>query len=858
MRAKTAALSDLSTLQARLLRALDSCATEADIVQVLFQLLRPTFGYDVITLHVLEREGWYHAVGTDEGVLQDRFRGHIAGSVTKPFYQAGKTAVIHDQGPVGATSRGPGIGRHPAGALWVPIRQRGELIASILYQSYEARDAAPEELAFLESLHQHLGVLVANAYLNEVTRDQSVRLAALNAIAKELAATREAGQVLGALDRTLRQLFRVDAVMLATREGRDRPPSLLELGSDGQLREKRLEQDPAGVAVVRTFRNRRSRLELSGGSSQVAVPVREAGRIRAVIAIRADAPDAYESSTVSFLEQIADQVAIALRNSAANTALEAQRRRLEVVNVVGRRLASSLDEWSIARVLREELARHLRFDIFILAIVHDGPEGPTTRGFAYDRGRERSVPPVPLAAAGPSRRAFETGRPVLVTDAPWATGIEARRPRDETWVLDPSAAVFVARSRQKRVVARSLVWVPVRSDERIVALLSLQSYRPDAFGDEEVKLLQDVAAHVGLALTNAEHFGAVQAERRRLEVMAAFTQVDPSEPGPARAQIGGLVERALESWNGALWLYEGGLLTRQGTQEEPEVTGAVPADLTWVPVEVGGAVTGYVVAREPAADAPELPQLMQVLAAQVGMVLARIELIEAKDLMLRAIGHELRSPAAAMRATLETFSDLGDSVAGEQRQVLLAEAYAMSERLLGLVEAQLLVAQLEVGSFRPAPAAVDLGTSVQQVLAILRHRYDHRVTEVQVRVPASLPAAYCEPAHLIQVLANLLGNALEYGLPPVTLRARRVRGWLEVTVSDEGDGVPSERRLSLFEKTARAGRNRRRGGLGLGLYLSRLVVERSFGGRIFVKHGRERGVTFGFTVKAASPEGPAG
>ena len=54
-----------------LVAALRSCATEADIVQVLYQYLRSAYGYDVVALTVLEREGWYHAVGVDQGILQD-------------------------------------------------------------------------------------------------------------------------------------------------------------------------------------------------------------------------------------------------------------------------------------------------------------------------------------------------------------------------------------------------------------------------------------------------------------------------------------------------------------------------------------------------------------------------------------------------------------------------------------------------------------------------------------------------------------------------------------------------------------------------------------------------------------------
>jgi signal transduction histidine kinase len=76
------------------------------------------------------------------------------------------------------------------------------------------------------------------------------------------------------------------------------------------------------------------------------------------------------------------------------------------------------------------------------------------------------------------------------------------------------------------------------------------------------------------------------------------------------------------------------------------------------------------------------------------------------------------------------------------------------------------------------------------------------------------------------------------------------RGWLEITVTDHGGGLPAASLDSLFEKTGPAGRNRSQGGLGLGLYLCRLVVERSFGGRIWVDASDRNGTTFKFIVPA--------
>jgi PAS domain S-box-containing protein len=223
--------------------------------------------------------------------------------------------------------------------------------------------------------------------------------------------------------------------------------------------------------------------------------------------------------------------------------------------------------------------------------------------------------------------------------------------------------------------------------------------------------------------------------------------------------------------------------------------------------------------------------------------------LEAKDLMLRAIGHEVRSPAAAMKNTLAGIMQWDSTIDATGRRELLQEAYESSDRLLSLVESQLIIAKLETRHFEPNPEPVDLRAALDGVMGVLMHRYQERSADVQVSLLAGLPPAYCEPTHLAQVLTNLIGNALEYTDAPVLVEARQLnRGWLEITVGDRGQGLPADSQELLFEKTGPAGRNRSQGGLGLGLYLCRLVVERSFGGRIWVASSDRNGTTFKFTV----------
>src|SRR6266511_2672534 len=94
-------------MHSRLVRALSSCATEADLVQVLYAELHPEFGYDSINLQVLEREGWYHSLAIDHGVLQDVRRRQLVESFFADCYPEPRARVLHP--PAAATQlRGRG------------------------------------------------------------------------------------------------------------------------------------------------------------------------------------------------------------------------------------------------------------------------------------------------------------------------------------------------------------------------------------------------------------------------------------------------------------------------------------------------------------------------------------------------------------------------------------------------------------------------------------------------------------------------------------------------------------------------------------------------------------------------------
>src|SRR5207253_1222293 len=82
-----------------------------------------------------------------------------------------------------------------------------------------------------------------------------------------------------------------------------------------------------------------------------------------------------------------------------------------------------------------------------------------------------------------------------------------------------------------------------------------------------------------------------------------------------------------------------------------------------------------------------------------------------------------------------------------------------SDRLLSLVESQLIIAKLETRHFEPVPEPIDLSSAMSGVVAVLNHRYAERTAAVEVHLPPTLPPAFCDPAPLGQLLPNLTAEA---------------------------------------------------------------------------------------------------
>jgi len=225
-------------------------------------------------------------------------------------------------------------------------------------------------------------------------------------------------------------------------------------------------------------------------------------------------------------------------------------------------------------------------------------------------------------------------------------------------------------------------------------------------------------------------------------------------------------------------------------------------------------------------------------------------LVELEDL-LRTVGHDLRSPLTAIQGQaqlLERSLAAGQTggMAVRSAEAIAANARRMNVMIQDLVDA----ARMESGQLQLEKQPVQLEAKVSDLLATSAGVLD--VARVRTRISPELSPVAADPARLDRILTNLLGNALKYSEPgtEVVLGAEGADGQVRVWVADQGKGIPPEELPHLFDRYYRVKGTRKTEGIGLGLYITRMLTE-AHGGRIWVESEVGRGSTFSFTLPVA-------
>jgi len=234
---------------------------------------------------------------------------------------------------------------------------------------------------------------------------------------------------------------------------------------------------------------------------------------------------------------------------------------------------------------------------------------------------------------------------------------------------------------------------------------------------------------------------------------------------------------------------------------------------------------------------------------------------EMKNAFLTSVSHEVRTPLTSIRSFSEILLNYEDENP-ETRREFLQIINVETERLTRLINDVLDLAKITSGRVDWVCGPVDVEEAVQNSARLLKYELQRCGLEMEVDVQEGLEPAYSEPDRLVQVVNNLITNAIKFtpsgGLIRVSasmVEHEDGNRFVEVSVEDTGRGIPQEALETIFDRFVQVGEpaKGRPQGTGLGLSITKEIIER-FGGRVWAESRLGEGSRFRFVLPVYDPE----
>ena len=394
----------------------------------------------------------------------------------------------------------------------------------------------------------------------------------------------------------------------------------------------------------------------------------------------------------------------------------------------------------------------------------------------------------------------------------------------------------------------------VGPDESMHGILAVYGHAPREWREEEAEALHALASAAAAARANAALYQGVSHEQQRSEAILANV---------ADGIVAVDREGKVVLWNPAAERVTG--------VAADEALGRTPTQALGRPLEsVEGSLGGSgLLPIRRGGDEVWLSLSEAVMTDPAGAVAGRIyafrdisaerSVEKMKTDFVSTVSHELRTPLTSIYGFAETLLRQDVLFGDEERATFLRYIASESERLTAIVDRLLSVAQLDTGDIAVQLAETDVGAVVSEAVRTMEvtdGREGHRFVVDLADEPL---AAKADREKLGQVLAHLLDNAIRYSPAggTVTVAARRRDDAVEVSVEDEGVGIPHAEQEWIFRKFYRGDSASSRavgaGATGLGLFLAERLVT-VMGGRIWVDSDEGKGSTFVLELRAAESE----
>jgi len=524
-----------------------------------------------------------------------------------------------------------------------------------------------------------------------------------------------------------------------------------------------------------------------------------------------------------------------------------------------------------ARYLGETLSPERVYDrfheILIDAVPHDGVvvssydanEGLIRAEYVWTDGAKLDpsiLPALPLnpGEGGMQSRVIRTGESQLIND------VRERVKGGGTYYDVDREGNMRKLPETGAPQTQAAVMVPVKHEGNVVGVVQIMSGER-TYSEYDRELVEGLVAQMAAAVRNAR----LNEETRRLEAAEAAAQATADEREHAQRVLEAVgdgiflldAKSRIGFWNDAAAVITG--LDRSDVLKRPvgEIFTGWPTIADQVPIAEHGERTRSVVLPV-SAHGVDLWLSFIAVRSPSGVVYTFRDLTsersleEAKSDFIATVSHELRTPLTAVLGAAQTLLRRDVVFTPERQTQLLEIIAAQAARLSKVTDEVLLASSLDRGEVRLDRSVLDVEEIVSETVDTMLHR----VPETGSLVLESSPVgkAYGDRDRVQQVLVNLIDNAFKYspGGGAVIVSTARRPGSVRVSVADEGPGVPPLEQSRIFEKFYRVDPRltRTTGGTGLGLFISRELVER-MGGEIGVESKAGAGSTFFFDLPAA-------
>jgi two-component system, OmpR family, phosphate regulon sensor histidine kinase PhoR len=543
--------------------------------------------------------------------------------------------------------------------------------------------------------------------------------------------------------------------------------------------------------------------------------------------------------------------------------LERKARVAELLLEAARDLGESLEPERVYDRFHELLANVVEHDGVVVSSCEAAQDELIRCEYAWSDGKRLDAsifPALPLnrQGGGMQSRVIISGEALLFNDV----SDRVRDPRGTYYDVDREGTLRKL-PHSGPPGTRAAMMVPVKHEGRVVGVVQVMSNTAE-YSTEDLVLVEGLVGQMAAAVRNAR----LQRERRRLEAAEAAARAVAAEREQAAS--------VLEAVGDGIFLVDGDGFVRLWNRAAALVTGVSPDRARGSAVAAVFPEWNALAARIPVADdgsaarpatvpvevnGRELWLSFVAVRSADGIVYAFRDLTaerrleEEKSDFIATVSHELRTPMAAVHGAAQTLLRRAADLTPGQNRELVAMIATQAARLAQISEEVLLATQLDRGKLTVKQESVDVGELARAIVDAMRPQLPNRAV-IHVEVASDIGPAMGAPDQIQQVLVNLLDNAAKYAGGPITVRVENADGFVRLSVADSGPGLTLAEQERIFEKFYRAGPQLTRpsGGTGLGLYISRELVQR-MGGRLAVRSQPAEGATFVVELPRAAPAG---